>query len=61
MTGKSLVVLVAVHAVLVGAAIGTATAGVEKLYALDCGQNLGKDHWVALNRTRFLGTRSWLG
>ena len=43
MTGKSLVVLVAVHAVLVGAAIGTATAGVEKLYVLDCGQNLGKD------------------
>jgi len=47
MTGKSLVVLVAVLAALVGAGIGTASAGVEKLYALDCGQNLGKDHWAA--------------
>src|SRR5215470_10503194 len=42
MTGKSLLALVAVVA-LVGAGIGTASAGVEKLYVLDCGQNLGKD------------------
>jgi len=43
MTGKSLVVLVAVLAALVGAGIGTARAGVDKLYVLDCGQNLGRD------------------
>jgi len=43
MAGKSPVMIVAVVAALVGAAIGTAGAGVEKLYVLDCGQTLGKD------------------
>ena len=42
MTGKLLVALIAaVAAVSIG--ISAAGAGVEKLYVLDCGQNLGKD------------------
>ena len=43
MTSKTLVALVVVVGAVVGAGIGAANAGVQKLYVLDCGQNIGKD------------------
>jgi N-acyl homoserine lactone hydrolase len=43
MIRRELVVLVAAMAVLVGAVADAAEGGVERLYALDCGQNTGKD------------------
>ena len=43
MIGRGLVVLVAAMAALVGAAPAAADGGVERLYVLDCGQNIGKD------------------
>jgi len=43
MTGKALVALSVAVAAVIGIGIGAANAGVEKLYVLDCGENLGKD------------------
>src|SRR5207244_10348613 len=44
MTGKGLgALVVAAAAAVIGIGIGAAGAGVEKLYVLDCGTNLGKD------------------
>jgi len=43
MTWKTLVALVVVMGTAVGVRIGAANAGIEKLYVLDCGQNIGKD------------------
>jgi len=43
MTWKTLVALVVVMGTAVGVGIGAANAGIEKLYVLDCGQNIGKD------------------
>jgi len=43
MTGKTLAALIIVMAAVIGMGIGTAGAGVERLYVLDCGENLGKD------------------
>jgi N-acyl homoserine lactone hydrolase len=43
MTWKTLMALVVVVGTVVGAGIGAANAGVQKLYVLDCGQNIGKD------------------
>jgi N-acyl homoserine lactone hydrolase len=43
MTGKALVALIVAVAAAVGIDIEAASAGVEKLYVLDCGQNIGKD------------------
>ena len=43
MTGKALVALSVAVAAAIGVGIGAASAGVDKLYVLDCGQNLGKD------------------
>src|SRR2546426_589114 len=43
MTWKGLVALVVVMGAMAGAWPGSANAGVQKLYVLDCGQNIGKD------------------
>src|SRR2546422_2233170 len=43
MTLRRLVALAVVAGVVVGAGPGAANAGVQKLYVLDCGQNIGKD------------------
>jgi N-acyl homoserine lactone hydrolase len=43
MAGKALAALIVVMAAVSGMGIRAAGAGVEKLYVLDCGQNLGKD------------------
>jgi hypothetical protein len=43
MIRRELVVLVAVIGALVGAVADAADGGVERLYTLDCGQNIGKD------------------
>ena len=43
MTGKALIALIVVVTAVIGIGLGAASAGVEKLYVLDCGQNLGKD------------------
>jgi N-acyl homoserine lactone hydrolase len=43
MTWKTLMTAGVVMGAVVGAGIGAASAGVEKLYVLDCGQNIGKD------------------
>ena len=43
MTGKALVALSVAVAAVIGIGIGAANAGVERLYVLDCGENLGKD------------------
>src|SRR3989475_687387 len=43
MTGKVLVALIVAASAALGIGIGAASAGVEKLYVLDCGQNIGKD------------------
>jgi glyoxylase-like metal-dependent hydrolase (beta-lactamase superfamily II) len=43
MIRRGLVVLVAAMAVLVVAVANAADGGVERLYVLDCGQNIGKD------------------
>jgi len=43
MIGKALVALVMAVAAVISVGVGAARAGVEKLYVLDCGQNIGKD------------------
>src|SRR5256712_6336189 len=43
MNGRTLVALVVVAGTVVGAGLGVSTAGVQQLYVLDCGQNVGKD------------------
>src|SRR5437879_5946823 len=43
MTRKGLVALVVAVGTVVGAGLGAADAGVQRLYVLDCGQNVGKD------------------
>jgi N-acyl homoserine lactone hydrolase len=43
MTGKVLAALIVAVAAALGIGIGAASAGIEKLYVLDCGQNIGKD------------------
>src|SRR5262245_15090573 len=43
MAGKTPAALIIVMAAVIGMGIGAAGAGVERLYVLDCGQNLGKD------------------
>jgi hypothetical protein len=43
MTGKALIALIVAAAAVLGIGLGAASAGVEKLYVLDCGQNIGKD------------------
>src|SRR6476660_10408326 len=43
MTGKALGALSVAVAALIGIGVGAASAGVDKLYVLDCGQNIGKD------------------
>ena len=43
MAVKAAVALIAAVAATLGLGIGTASAGVERLYVLDCGQNIGKD------------------
>src|SRR3989442_6958179 len=43
MNGRTLVALVVVAGTVVGAGLGVSTAGVQQLYVLDCGQNIGKD------------------
>jgi N-acyl homoserine lactone hydrolase len=43
MTGKALVAVIVAVATNLGLGSGAASAGVEKLYVLDCGQNIGKD------------------
>src|SRR5207249_9349187 len=43
MTWKTLVALVVVMGTALGVGVAAANAGVQKLYVLDCGQNIGKD------------------
>jgi len=43
MTWKTLVALVVVMGTALGVGVAAANAGIEKLYVLDCGQNIGKD------------------
>src|SRR2546422_10203536 len=43
MPRKRLVVLAVIGGALLGARLGAADAGVQQLYVLDCGQNVGKD------------------
>jgi len=43
MTLRRLVALAVVAGVVVGAGPGAADADVQRLYVLDCGQNVGKD------------------
>jgi glyoxylase-like metal-dependent hydrolase (beta-lactamase superfamily II) len=43
MTWKTLMTVGVVMGAVLGVGIGAASAGVEKLYVLDCGQNVGKD------------------
>src|SRR3989442_11954658 len=43
MTLRGLGALAVVAGVVVGAGLGPADAGVQQLYVLDCGQNVGKD------------------
>ena len=43
MTRKTLMTVGVVMGAVLGVGIGAASAGVEKLYVLDCGQNVGKD------------------
>jgi glyoxylase-like metal-dependent hydrolase (beta-lactamase superfamily II) len=43
MTGKALVALGVAVAAVIGIGIGASSAGVDRLYVLDCGENLGKD------------------
>ncbi len=43
MTGKALGALIVAVVAVIGIGVGAASAGVEKLYVLDCGQNIGKD------------------
>lgn len=43
MTRTWLVVLVVVAGAMLGASPDSASAGIQKLYVLDCGQNVGKD------------------
>ena len=43
MTGKALGALIVAVAAVIGIGVGAASAGVDKLYVLDCGQNIGKD------------------
>lgn len=43
MIGKALVALGVAVATVIGFGLGASSAGVEKLYVLDCGQNIGKD------------------
>ena len=43
MIGKALVALSVAVATMTGFGLGAASAGVEKLYVLDCGLNIGKD------------------
>lgn len=43
MTGKAIVRLLSAAALVVVVEIGAAAPGIDKLYVLDCGQNLGKD------------------
>src|SRR5262249_29565818 len=49
MAGKAPAALIVVTAAVIGMGIGAAGAGVERLYVLDCGQNLGKNQsrWSA--------------
>src|SRR5258706_1151006 len=44
MTGRALGALIVAAAAVIGIGVGAASAGVERLYVLDCGQNIGKDH-----------------
>src|SRR2546427_9308217 len=43
MTLRRLVVLAVIVGAVLGARLGAADAGVQQLYVLDCGQNIGKD------------------
>ena len=43
MTGKAVAALIAAVAITLGLGWGAASAGVERLYVLDCGENIGKD------------------
>src|SRR5437667_2597486 len=43
MTQRRLVVLAVIVGAVLGARLGAADAGVQQLYVLDCGTNLGKD------------------
>jgi len=43
MAGKAVVALIAAVAATLGLGWGAASAGVERLYVLDCGENIGKD------------------
>jgi len=43
MTGKALGALIVAVAAVIGIGVYAASAGVAKLYVLDCGQNIGKD------------------
>src|SRR5580765_1761681 len=43
MTGKALGALSVAVAALIGIGVGAASAGVDRLYVLDCGRNVGKD------------------
>jgi N-acyl homoserine lactone hydrolase len=43
MTVKTLVTVIVVAAAALGVGIAAAAAGIDKLYVLDCGQNIGKD------------------
>src|SRR5262245_41439241 len=43
MTSKAMTGLLSAVALVVLVGIGAASAGIDKLYVLDCGQNLGKD------------------
>src|SRR5258708_5198332 len=43
MTARALGALIVAAAAVIGIGVGAASAGVERLYVLDCGQNIGKD------------------
>src|SRR5258705_11519899 len=43
MTGRARGALIVAAAAVFGIGVGAASAGVERLYVLDCGQNIGKD------------------
>src|SRR3977135_2718135 len=43
MTGRTLGALIVAVGAAIGIGVGEASAGVDRLYVLDCGQNVGKD------------------